>query len=205
MAQGLTLYPKRKDKGLVRAVGGEVDSIVEQISNTSVNNVPDASTITKGIIEIATTAETSAGTDSARAVCPLGLIESRWGAKGEKMVYLKVIAEGTALATATGAMYFTVPDILSGMNLVDADAAVYTVSSSGTPTIDVRNDTDGTAMLSTKITIDINEKTSYTAGTPPVVDTTKDDVVIGDSLRIDVDVAGTGTKGLDVFLTFQLP
>jgi len=27
----------------------------------------------------------------------------------------------------------------------------------------------------------------------------------GDILRIDVDVAGTGTKGLDVILTFKTP
>jgi hypothetical protein len=91
------------------------------------------------------------------------------------------------------------------MNLVDADAAVYTVSSSGTPTIQIHNLTDTSDMLSTRITIDANEYTSYDAATPPVINASEDDVVTKDILRIDVDVAGTGTKGLDVILSFQTP
>ena len=57
-------------------------------------------------------------------------------------------------------------------------------------------------MLSTEITIDVSEFTSYTAATPPVIDTGHDGVATGDILRIDVDVAGTGAKGLIVVLTF---
>jgi len=91
------------------------------------------------------------------------------------------------------------------MNLVDADAAVYTVSSSGTPTVQIHNLTDTQDMLSTLITIDANEYSSYTAATQPVINASYDDVATGDRLRIDVDVAGTGTKGLDVILTFQTP
>jgi hypothetical protein len=41
--------------------------------------------------------------------------------------------------------------------------------------------------------------------TQPVVDTNADDVATGDILRIDCDVAGTGTKGTDVILVFQTP
>ena len=60
-------------------------------------------------------------------------------------------------------------------------------------------------MLSTRITIDINESTSYTAATPSVVDPANDDVATGDVILIDVDVAGTGAKGGIAILEFQLP
>lgn len=126
-------------------------------------------------------------------------------AEAEKTVYIKVLAEGTALTTGDGKVYFTVPDTLNGMNLVDADAVVYTVSSSGTPTVQIHNLTDTQDMLSTLITIDATEYSSYTAAAQPVINASYDDVATGDRLRIDVDVAGTGTKGLDVILTFQAP
>ena len=122
-----------------------------------------------------------------------------------RVVYFYVIADHTALTTGTGKMYFTVPPTLNGMNLIDADAMVHSVSTSGLPTIKILNETDGNFMLSTPITIDVAEYSSYTATTPPVIDTTKDDVVTGDLLRIDVDGAGTETEGLHVVLTFQLP
>jgi len=80
---------------------------------------------------------------------------------------------------------------------------VYGVSSSGLPTIQIHNLTDGSDMLSTEITIDTSEFSSYTAATRSVVNTGEDDVVTGDRLRIDVDVAGSGTDGLDVILTFE--
>jgi hypothetical protein len=106
------------------------------------------------------------------------------------------------VTTGDAAAVFLVPDELNGLNLVDADAAVVTVSSSGTPTVQVRNITQAADMLSTRITIDINENTSYTAAAAPVIDTGNDDVATGDLLAIDVDTAGTGTKGLLVYLEF---
>lgn len=112
---------------------------------------------------------------------------------------------GAALTTGDGKAYFTIPAALNGMNLVSVAAALTTVSSSGIPTVQIANVTDAVDMLSTKLTIDATELTSYTAATPAVIDTTKDDVVTGDLLRIDVDVAGTGAKGLSVVLGFQLP
>jgi hypothetical protein len=69
----------------------------------------------------------------------------------------------------------------------------------------VHNLTDSVDMLSTLITIDATEVSSYSAAASSVIDTAHDDVVAGDQLRIDVDVAGTGTKGLDVFLVFEDP
>jgi hypothetical protein len=117
-------------------------------------------------------------------------------------VAVQVCDDVTVLTTGDGKANVWIPAVLNGLNLVDADAAVSTVSSSGDPTIQVRNVTDACDMLSTRITIDATEKTSWTAATAPVIDTSHDDVATGDQLAIDVDGAGTGTKGLQVILRF---
>jgi len=38
-----------------------------------------------------------------------------------------------------------------------------------------------------------------------VINTSNDNVNTGDQIRIDIDTAGTGAKGLIVEMTFQLP
>lgn len=166
------------------------------------NLIASASETVSGKIEVATAAETTTGTDAARAVSPDGLAGSAYG---YEVVQLKIFDDATAVTTGDGKLIFYIPPKLNGWNLVDADAAVSTVSSSGTPTIQIRNITDTQDMLSTRITIDANEKTSYTAAAAPAINATYDDVATGDEIAIDVDVAGTGTKGLTVLLTFQLP
>lgn len=115
---------------------------------------------------------------------------------------IKVVDDNTTLTTGDGKAIFCIPSSLNGLNLTSAQAFVSTVSSSGLPTVQIRNVTDSVDMLSTKISIDASEFTSYTAATPSVIDTTKDDVATGDRIAIDVDVAGTGAKGLGVLLTF---
>lgn len=123
----------------------------------------------------------------------------------KRVIQVKVIDDATTLTTGDGKVIFLVPQELNGYNLTGAHGFVTTVSSSGTPTIQIRNVTDSVDMLSTRITIDANEYTSYTAAAAAVVDATYDDVATGDRLAVDVDVAGTGAKGLGIVLTFQLP
>lgn len=115
---------------------------------------------------------------------------------------LKVFGDDATLSTGDGKLIMVIPPSVNGLNLVAAHAFVTTVSSSGTPTIQIRNVTDAQDMLSTRITIDASEFTSYTAATAPVINTSYDDVATGDLLAVDVDVAGTGAKGLGVVLTF---
>lgn len=164
--------------------------------------VPTASTTVSGISELAIASELNTGTDTARAVTPDALAGS---SLGKRVIMLKIFDDTTALATGDGKLIFPITTEFNGMNLVDADAHVSTVSSSGTPTVMIRNVTDAQDMLSTAITIDANEKTSYTAATAPVINGTYDDVATGDEIAIDVDVTGTGSKGLTVMLSFQLP
>ncbi len=151
-------------------------------------------TVTAGDLGIASTAANVTSVDGGQGVVKL-----------QRVVYIKTIAESTNLTSGNSTALVTIPTLLNGMNLVAAHASVYTVSSSGLPNIRVYNLTDSQNMLSTAITIDANELTSYTATTAPVINTAHDDVATADQIRIDVDAAGTGTKGLDVILTFQLP
>lgn len=125
-----------------------------------------------------------------------------------KIIQIQVTdPNGAALIAGDGQAYLTIPIEMNGNNLINAQASAITGSSSGTPTIQIRNVTAAVDMLSTKITIDVgdNPATSYTAATPSVIDIANDDVQTGDILAVDIDVKGTGVKGLMVILTFQSP
>ena len=115
---------------------------------------------------------------------------------------IKVFSDTDTVTTGDGKFIFAIPEDLDGANLLSAEAYVTTVSSSGLPTVQIRNITQAVDMLQTRITIDVSEFTSYTAATPSVVDTNNDDVATGNRIAIDVDVAGTGAKGLGVILVF---
>lgn len=56
-------------------------------------------------------------------------------------------------------------------------------------------------VLSTAVTVDQGEWGSHTAATPSVVNAGNAGVQTGDVLRVDVDTAGTGVKGLVVTVT----
>ena len=114
---------------------------------------------------------------------------------------------GDALTTGDGKVYYRVPSTMNGHNLIGVAAAVSTVSSSGIPTIQLRRVRAGSPadMLSTKVTIDANETDSSTAAAAAAIDASNDDVQTGDQIHVDVDVAGTGTKGLEIEMQFRAP
>ena len=115
-----------------------------------------------------------------------------------------VFSPGDTIATGNGKLQVTLPAFINGMNVVGVGAGVHTVSSSGVVTVQIHNLTDGVDILSTEITIDANEYNSTTAATAAVINTSNDDVATADILRFDVDTAGTGAKGLDVWVEFLL-
>lgn len=170
-----------------------------QISGTA------ASETQVGSIEIATAAETTAGTDATRAVSPDGLAGSNYG---KEVVSILVFddSQNNAVADGAGDVFWRVPSKCNGWNLVEVAAHVQTAGTTGTVTIQIHNVTQAADMLSTRITIDSTEKDSATAATPAVIDTGNDDVATGDEIRVDVDaIHTTPAKGLLVELTFQLP
>ena len=165
--------------------------------------LPAASTSAVGGMETATAAEVTTGTDAGRAVSPDSLAGSAYGTA----VVTVLISDpnGDAITTGDGKAYWRVPSTLAGFNLVAVAAQVTTVSSSGLPTVQIHNLTDTADMLSTALTIDASELDSSTAATAAVINTATDDVTTGDQIRFDIDVAGTGTKGLMVEMQFRLP
>ena len=97
------------------------------------------------------------------------------------------ITVGTAKVTWRAPWAFTLTSVRASLN---------TASSSGIPTVDINE--AGVTILSTKLTIDANEKTSTTASAAAVI---SDSAIADDAeLTFDIDVAGTGAKGLKVTL-----
>ena len=97
---------------------------------------------------------------------------------------------------------FFIPSDLGRTRLWHVELFVVTVSSSGKPTVQIHNVTQNLDMLSTKVSVDANEKTSLTAATPVVINQANSLVQAGDEIRFDVDIAGTGTKGMLVKVGF---
>jgi hypothetical protein len=163
----------------------------------------NASSTAKGVVELAIASEINTGTDTTRAVTPDALAGSVLGTKN---IIIKCLHDTTTLTVGNGIGRVTLPVELNGMNLVSVGGHVYTASSSGTPTFQIVNEGEGyVSMLSTQITIDVNEYDSSTAGTPPVINTLYDAVATGNVLRFDCLVAGTGTTGMEIRLGFRLP
>lgn len=110
-----------------------------------------------------------------------------------EVLAIAVSDETTAITTGTAKVTFRMP---FAMTLTAVRANLNTASSSGTPTVDINE--GGSTILSTKLTIDASELTSTTAATPAVIS----DTALADDaeITIDIDTAGTGAKGLKVYL-----
>lgn len=178
---------------------------LDAISGTNTGDESAASDSASGIVELATAAETTTGTDTARAVTPDGLAGSDFG-KTVCQILVFDDETDTAVADGAGDVFFRIPATLNGQNLVAVAAQVQTSGTTGTTDVQIHNVTQAADMLTTKLTIDSGETDTSTAATAAVIDTANDDVATGDQIRIDVDaVSTTAAKGLIVELTFQLP
>lgn len=122
-----------------------------------------------------------------------GLVISTTTLRHYEAITVAISDETTAITTGTAKITFRMP---FAFTLTEVRASLATASSSGTPTFDINE--GGTTILSTKLTIDANEKTSTTAATPAVISDTSlaDDA----EMTIDVDTAGTGAKGAKITL-----
>lgn len=104
--------------------------------------------------------------------------------------------ETTALTTGTAKATFRMP---FAFTVTEVRASVTTApTTSGTLTVDINE--GGTSILSTKLTIDVTEKTSESAATPPVI---SDSSLADDAeMTIDIDaISGGATEaGLKVYI-----
>jgi hypothetical protein len=167
------------------------------------STIEAASNSVAGKARLATTGEVSAGANSGITVSPATLAGSIFGTFVAQIICSD--PNGAALTTGNGKGYFIVPSVCAGMDLVGIALHVTTVSSSGLPTFQLHNVTDAVNMLSTLVSVDVSEKDSSTAATPPIIGAGVDDVTTGDELRCDCTIAGTGTKGAVITLYFRLP
>ena len=95
------------------------------------------------------------------------------------------------------------PRDLVGASLVDCAAAVWVAAGSGTLEFDLWNLTQGVSFLTTLITIDATELTSFTAATPPVIGTAGQPLALGDQITgYCTDVADGTAQGIIIIMSF---
>lgn len=101
--------------------------------------------------------------------------------------------ESTAIASTGTKVTFRMP---YAMTVAEVRATLTTADTTGI-TVDIND--GGTSMLSTKLTVDANEKTSTTAATQAVI---SDSALADDAeITVDVDAFGAGVAtGLKVWL-----
>ncbi len=120
----------------------------------------------------------------------------------ERTLIVKCVNDSIAPVAGNGIAHITIPSSLNNKKLQSAEAHVYTVGTGGSITnVQLHNLTDTVDMLSTPITIDLNEKDSSTAATPHVVGA-NNTVTTADVIRIDVDAVATNTLGLEIRMIF---
>lgn len=114
-------------------------------------------------------------------------------AKPTECIIVALGDETSPLTTGTAKVTIRMP---YAFTLTGVRASLTTASSSGLPTVDIKE--SGTTILSTLLTIDATEKTSTTAATPAVIS----DASLADDAEItfNVTVAGTSAAGLKIYL-----
>ena len=136
-------------------------------------------------------------TETTRSILPTNV-----SAFVERTLIVKCVADNIGPSVGNGITHVTIPSPLNSRKLQNAEAHVYTVGTGGSiTTVQLHNLTDAVDMLSTAITIDLNEKDSSTAATPHVIGA-NNTVTTGDVIRIDVDAVATNTLGLEIRMVF---
>jgi hypothetical protein len=107
--------------------------------------------------------------------------------------------ETTAITIGDDKVTFRMP---FNVTIIGVAGSLSTASSSGNPAFDINGVGDVT-IFTQKPTIDANEKTTYTAATASVLDSTKVNIPRDTEMTIDIDTAGTGAKGLKVTILYR--
>ncbi len=116
----------------------------------------------------------------------------------EDFVVIALSDEVTNITTGTAKVTWRAPFAMTLTQIPRASLA--TASTSGNPTVDI-NEAGVSVLGVNKLSIDANELTSVTAATPT---TLADSSIADDSIiTFDIDVAGTGARGLKVTLYYR--
>ena len=120
-----------------------------------------------------------------------------------KTAILKIYREASAISAGDGAMFIAIPNTLNGKDLISCGGHLYTAATSGVVEVMLHNVESAVDILSSKLTWDTTEKDTSTAASQAVIDTNNDNVLVGESIRVDIDSAASGAKGMELRLTFQ--
>lgn len=117
------------------------------------------------------------------------------GASGQSTFVVALSDESTSITTGTAKVTMRAPYAFSITSI--PRASLTTASTSGLPTVDIN--VGGTSILgANKLSIDANELTSTTAATATTLASNPTNVADDAQITFDIDVAGTGAKGLKV-------
>lgn len=119
------------------------------------------------------------------------------------VVEMRILGDSQPLAVQSGLTYFTIPSQFDGLALTAVAAATPAAAGTGSSAFALHNVTQGTTLLTTDITIDANEFTSYTAAVPPVIDAANATVHTADILSVDIVTAGANALGLALVMVFS--
>jgi hypothetical protein len=176
------------------------DFAISSVTDTHTFNLPTASATNRGALSSANWSTFNGKQDALVSGTNIKTINSAsiLGSGNIATPFELVVAasdESTALTTGAAKITFRMP---RAVTLTSVRASLTTAQGSGSIfTVDINE--SGTSILSTKLTIDNTEKTSFTAATPPVIS----DAALADDaeITIDIDQIGDGTaKGLKVML-----
>jgi hypothetical protein len=178
----------------VTAIAGDVLTVTRGQEGITATTKNDAGKVYRFCALVtAKTWNTDVAAISAAAAAAQGSADAATALANRVELCIAVSDETTALTTGTAKVTFRVPfDFI----LSDVRASVNTVSSSGKPTVDIN--VGGVSIFSTTLTIDVSEKTSTTASIAyAFADPSMPD---DEEVTIDIDTAGTGAKGLKIWL-----
>lgn len=116
---------------------------------------------------------------------------------------VKVFADDETVVTGDKAFVWPIPEDVDQYQLWYVEAACTDGANSGVVQVDLFNMTQAVALLSTKIEINSGEHHSHGSTPLPVVNLANSQVDWMDLIRIDVDSAGSGRKGLAVNFVFM--
>lgn len=108
-------------------------------------------------------------------------------------ILVPLVPIGVTVTAGVEKAYFRMP---WAFRLVLVKASLFVASTSGALLIDMNK--NGSTILTTKLMIDQDEKTSLTATIPYIL--ASPDFLADDEVSFDVDSAGTGAAGLTVCL-----
>ena len=163
------------------------------------SDLPSASTSASGIVELATTAETTTGTDTARAVTPDGLKDGYQGSSN-----ITTVGTLTGLTVSTEHSYFQNTGgncnvFIKSSNSGNARLYLGDVADAGAGFIDYDNGTNMTIGTegAVALTIDGSQNATFKSGSTLTLDNVK---IIADTSSDGTATSGVGSAG-DVLTT----